>query len=171
MQRLTSDHWQKVLAAEKDPDLRAALDGASLPHWQEAYHVAVDRWTGGAAESFLYTVLEPHRVAWEPLRLTVDLARLAGTNRLPAVALLLLVLRDLSQGRLPLGFATHRGMGAVQVSSVTVTPKGTGDPLKNLKGTVYEDGRSTKVLADSRGVLNQHWQGWIESASKKEGSA
>ena len=30
--------------------------------------MTVDRWTGGAAESFLYTVLEPHGVAWEPLR-------------------------------------------------------------------------------------------------------
>jgi len=171
VRRLNSDHWQRVLAAEKDQDLRAALDGASLKHWQEAYHVAIDRWTGGAAESFLYTMLEPHWVEWEPLRLTIDLARIANNHRSPAVSLLLLVLRDLAAGRLPLGFATHRGMGSVNVSKIRVAAKGTDGPLKGLDGIIYENGQPMEILAQSRADLNQHWQAWIASALKKVGAA
>jgi CRISPR/Cas system CSM-associated protein Csm3 (group 7 of RAMP superfamily) len=95
----------------------------------QADHVAIDRWTGGAADGRLYSVLEPHAVEWEPIRLSIDLTRL-GTYRDTALALLLLVLRDLKHGRIPLGGMVTRGFGDVHVDEVTLTggdwPEGTG---------------------------------------------
>jgi CRISPR/Cas system CSM-associated protein Csm3 (group 7 of RAMP superfamily) len=155
---LTVRQWLAVQEATTDWDLRAALDTAGLGPWSEAYHVAVDRWTGAAAESMLYTVLEPHRTEWEPLCLEVDLARLGEPARPPAVALLLLVLRDLAQGRLPLGFATHRGMGAVRVDKVELAAHQAGPPLDRLgEVSVSADG-----LAGVPGELSAAWRRWID---------
>ncbi|MHB1557392.1 MAG: RAMP superfamily CRISPR-associated protein [Isosphaeraceae bacterium] len=169
--QIAAAQWQEIVSAQTDQDLRVGLNRAFLQPWQEAYHVAVDRWTGGAAEGFLYTVLEPHRAEWEPIRLTVDLGRLAEPHRLPAVALLLLILRDLVQARVPFGFATHRGMGAVKVSSITIDLRGTDDVLAALGGTIYEKGQPTGVLTIARGALNQSWQAWIELARRNGGAA
>lgn len=155
---LSRPQWDAVQGATTDAALRDALEAANLQRWSQAYHVAVDRWTGAAAESMLYTVLEPHRTEWEPLDLEVDLGRLRDTERLPAVALLLMVLRDLAQGRLPLGFSTHRGMGAVEVTSVTITPQSAESPLDRLEDVTV----SNHGLANVPPALNQAWQSWIE---------
>lgn len=155
---LSRARWAAVQGATTDAALRNALRAAGLQPWSQAYHVTVDRWTGAAAESMLYSVLEPHRVEWEPLELEVDLGRLRDTERLPAVALLLVVLRDLAQGRLPLGFATHRGMGAVEVKSVTITPQNVEASLDGLGGVTV----SNHGLANVPAALNQAWPSWIE---------
>ena len=86
----------------------------------QADHVALDRWTGGAADGRLFSVLEPHAVNWEPLRLSVDLTRL-DAERDSALALLLLTLRDLADGRIPLGALTNRGFGDIDVTEITLT--------------------------------------------------
>lgn len=107
--------------------LPAPPDGADLTP-PEGYRVrarnAVDRWTGGALDSALFHVLEPgwekKSAGWEPLELELDLHRLDGEDRRKrALALLWLLLRDLAEGQIPLGFATHRGMGAITVEQVT----------------------------------------------------
>jgi CRISPR/Cas system CSM-associated protein Csm3 (group 7 of RAMP superfamily) len=108
---------------------------------ERADHVAIDRWTGGAADGLLYGVLEPHGLAWQPITLTLDLARLAAAQAEDpdradaALALLLLVLRDLKAGRLPLGGAVNRGMGEVAVEQVLLTfpedePGGAYEPVE-----------------------------------------
>ncbi|MFO0878142.1 MAG: RAMP superfamily CRISPR-associated protein [Gemmataceae bacterium] len=155
---LSRAHWAAVQGATTDTVLQDALKAANLQRWSQAYHVAVDRWTGAAAESMLYTVIEPHRAEWEPLELEIDLGRLGDAERLPAVALLLLVLRDLAQGRLPLGFATHRGMGEVEVTSVRIMPREVEAPLDGLRGVTV----SKQGLANVPAALNQAWQRWIE---------
>ena len=85
----------------------------------QADHVALDRWTGGAADGRLFSVLEPYAVEWEPIRMSVDLTRLAGDDS--ALALLLLTLRDLAAGRIPLGTAANRGFGDIEVDEITLT--------------------------------------------------
>jgi CRISPR/Cas system CSM-associated protein Csm3 (group 7 of RAMP superfamily) len=155
---LSRERWAAVQGTTTDAALRNALGAAGLQPWSQAYHVAVDRWTGATAESMLYTVLEPHRAEWEPLELEVNLRRLRDAEELPAVALLLVVLRDLAQGRLPLGFATHRGMGAVEVKSVTITPQSADAPLDGLGSVTV----SNHGLANVPPALNQAWRRWIE---------
>lgn len=85
-----------------------------------AMHVAVDRWTGGAAEHQLYSVLEPHAAgeAWEPIRLTLRLDRLREDNQFAALGLLLLTLRDVADGLVPIGFGGNRGLGAIMIDRV-----------------------------------------------------
>ncbi|MFF4411571.1 RAMP superfamily CRISPR-associated protein [Streptosporangium sp. NPDC001559] len=85
-----------------------------------ADHVALDRWTGGAADGRLFTVLEPHAVKWEPIRLSVDLTRL-GSGSEVALALLLVTLRDLAGGRIPLGASANRGFGDIEVAEIVLS--------------------------------------------------
>lgn len=101
--------------------------------WQVRSRIAVDRFTGGALDSALFKVMEPAweprgAALWEPITLTVDLHRLAsGTDtKLPALAmgLLSLLLRDLAEGELPLGFGTRQGMGRVVVTRVEAVGAG-----------------------------------------------
>lgn len=150
-QRFTPRHWEAIESApnagdaqvrkESQSPLQQALQNAGLTQMQQAFHVAIDRWTGGAADGFLYTVLEPHGVAWEPMRLTLDLARLREEDRRPAVMCLLLTLRDLVNGRIPLGFAANRGMGAIEVTGVEIAAENLNNELNDLKDVKIVDGK------------------------------
>ncbi|WP_066946572.1 RAMP superfamily CRISPR-associated protein [Microtetraspora fusca] len=120
--------WQIVTGADPLPTTPAG-ERAELPTavrdrlddlgMAQADHVALDRWTGGAADGRLFSVLEPHAVEWEPIRLSIDLSWLAD-GREPALALLLLTLRDLADGRVPLGASVNRGFGDIEVSEITL---------------------------------------------------
>ena len=109
-----------------------------------SHHVAIDRWTGGAAEGALFSVLQPtSAITWDDLRLTLDLSRFSKVAGLPngslqkkCLMLLLLVLRDFAENRLALGFATNRGMGEViveKIEGLKVIPK-----LIGLEGESFE---------------------------------
>lgn len=142
--------WSRVTRATDLAGLRAAieqLDGGAAayqadggtgtggrPLIQPGFHVAIDRWTGGAADQFLFSVLEPHGLEWDPLIFRLDLGRVADEDLQKRVlALLLLVLDDLAAGWIPLGYGTHRGMGAVAVSKVTIDcSEGLDDMLPDL---------------------------------------
>jgi CRISPR/Cas system CSM-associated protein Csm3 (group 7 of RAMP superfamily) len=119
--RFCACQWQNVTTAGNERRLGEALEDASLSGTQQAFHVAIDRWTGGAADGFLYSTLEPFGIGWEPLRLRLDISRLSKQELNLSVALLLLLLRDLGSGRIPLGYATNRGMGSIQVTSLTMS--------------------------------------------------
>lgn len=99
-----------------------------------AMRVAIDRWTGGVSTNRLFSALEPRDVAWSPIRLRLDMARLeraAPRNVAAAVALLFATVRDIANGVVPLGFAVNRGLGSIKVTKVTI--KGAA-----LDGTVLE---------------------------------
>jgi len=78
--------------------------------------VAVDRWTGGAADQMLFSAVEPFGVTWEPIQLRLHLQNLETKEA--AMALLWLLLRDLWEGNLGLGFGVNRGYGAIKVSMI-----------------------------------------------------
>src|SRR6185503_3360049 len=178
--RFSREQWGNVEQAQSDIEpgrskspLYEALEHSGLTHnsptteshSQMAMHVAIDRWTGGAADKFLYSVLEPHGMDWEPIRLSLDLTRLRNNeeqnDRDPGVALLLLVLRDLSAGRIPLGFGVNRGMGAIEVSAITFTPEDVDDDdtLQCLRDLKIEGGLVTGFSE----ALNRAWIEWINS--------
>jgi CRISPR/Cas system CSM-associated protein Csm3 (group 7 of RAMP superfamily) len=159
--RVTQQQWQAIQAATNDQELRQALGAAGLAPWTQAYHVAIDRWLGSAAESMLYIVLEPHRADWEPLTLEVDLRRLPDGLHLPGIVLLLLVIRELGQGRLPLGFGTHRGMGAVSVEQVEVSGRDLPQDLQALSDLKLPSGRLADLPENLRKAMNQAWRQWI----------
>jgi CRISPR/Cas system CSM-associated protein Csm3 (group 7 of RAMP superfamily) len=175
--RIRPECWEDVIRADSDVapgERKSALrrklesDDLGLPDWTASYHVAVDRWTGGAAEGFLYTVLEPHGVVWEPLHLRLDPGRLQRLeSEREALALLLFVLRDLSDGRIPLGFATHRGMGAVAVTRIRFSAVNCQPPLSELDGVQLDGGDFAGLPAALVDGLSKRWQQWIHTEKER----
>lgn len=110
---------------DKDADTPALAAKAHHLGFKLTTRVAVDRWTGGAAEHLLYTSLDPYFTGegdWSPITLTLDLPRLGdpeGDDARAALGLLWLTIEDLRRGRFGLGFGQTRGYGAVRVGTVT----------------------------------------------------
>jgi CRISPR/Cas system CSM-associated protein Csm3 (group 7 of RAMP superfamily) len=126
-------------------------------------HVAVDRWTGGAAENLLFSVQEPAEAQWQPIRLSLEVAR-AGSKDDPdggqALALLLLVLRDLADGWLTLGFGGTRGRGSVRVSRVAFTGDGLTGIWVGLAGRTLAE-----VTAHPPGGVRRALAAWQEGVA------
>ncbi|WP_424187676.1 RAMP superfamily CRISPR-associated protein [Actinokineospora sp. G85] len=142
----------------------AYLKGGKAPaNWLETTHVAIDRWTGGAAESFLYTVLEPHGVQWGPLRFDIDTSRVPTEHLKAGITLLLYAIAGFAAGTVPLGHGTHRGMGGAHATSITLTgavpdglPTGScelGDTPRQRREAVLSLARR---LWDNPGEWTQH---------------
>jgi len=174
---MTPANWSAVENAAKSnneefKNFQTTLKKAVLPEnstenpfriLQPAMHVAVDRWTGGAADGMLYSVLEPIGVTWNPINIHLDLERLKNygkDNLLPAIALLFLVLRDFANRKIPIGYGTNRGMGTVEVTAMSMACS----PIDGLGGieteaTIAPDlsNVNEQVLSD----LTTAWQTWI----------
>ncbi len=164
--RIGRRQWQAIESAENDKTLNEALEDGGLSTWSEAYHVAIDRWLGSAAESMLYTVLEPHAMDWEPLVLELNLDRLPFHVRVPALILLFLVIRDLAGGRVPLGYATHRGMGHVEIDRVEIFGKDLPEELHPLEEVTLEHGQLNHLPDAFRRELNRTWQQWLKDRGR-----
>ncbi|NMF84117.1 RAMP superfamily CRISPR-associated protein [Nodosilinea sp. P-1105] len=173
---MTASNWAAVENTPKaingtftqfEKTLATALGGRDKPFQtlQPAMHVAIDRWTGGAADSMLYSVLEPIGVSWESIGLFLDVDRLCKYHPKivkPAIALLLLVLRDFAHRKIPIGYGTNRGMGTVKVTEMVA--QGTGlNGLDELDGektiTPNLDSLDDSLLND----LTQEWQKWVDA--------
>ncbi|GAB4146942.1 MAG: RAMP superfamily CRISPR-associated protein [Cyanobacteria bacterium J069] len=177
---ISVQQWERVQTAKESSDLLQALQDARLHDVQQAFHVAIDRWTGGAADQFLYSTLEPMGVKWQPIALRLNLHRLAGEDlQKQGVALLLLVLRDLIQGRIPLGYGVNRGMGAIAIKSISFSASGANLPdeiqaLHNVtlkvepeQSRTYLTAQHLAQISSLRG-LNDAWKAWIESTIPQE---
>ena len=160
---ITDTRWEALLVGSTDtkhdqlpPDIIKNLVKKGLLPTQ---HVAIDRWTGGAAEGLLFSVLELHDSNWEPLEIRLNLARLPVEHADAAVALTILVLRDFAAGWIPLGSQTTRGLGAITVTSIDVRGLPRGD---------------TKVDAIPEDDLQRYAQAWtkyLEHARQTQGDA
>jgi CRISPR/Cas system CSM-associated protein Csm3 (group 7 of RAMP superfamily) len=188
-QSLSKDRWRELTTlSEKSPEatqprtLQQALDEVKRENrgdFAQAFHVAIDRWTGGAAEQMLYTVLEPMKIDWEPLTLHLDLTRFPKREtklRDAAIALLLLTLRDLAEGRIPLGFAVNHGMGEVAVDEINVKgfdlDRGEDTSLSKLTAisalAVTDANRLREQLGEDLFTrINQSWKDWQKRPEQK----
>ena len=134
------------------------------------HHVAIDRWTGGAAEGALYSLLAPSKVEWEEMRLTLDFDRLKGVE-LPAL-MMLLTLRDVAENRVPFGFATNRGLGEIAVERIEIVGQDLTDewkalgefvPTKSATGEEhkFQTGGGFAELGQSlKDRLSKEWSEW-----------
>lgn len=133
-------------------------------------HVAIDRWTQGAATSRLFAALEPTTSSWEPLRLRLDLDGIADTDaRDDMVALLLLVLRDLSEGWIPLGRGTRRGWGGVEVTKVACTVGKALDDLAALDGDIPMPGSRAPGDQDQNKLIEALITAWFDRQATRSG--
>ncbi len=154
---LQRKEWEALFGVEDREQPKNAIGEDRLRTWQPAFHVAIDRFTGAAAENQLYSVLEPFGGDWEPLQLQLDLGRLPDDRREAAKALLLLVLRELAQERIALGFGTHRGMGAIEVQGITFAFEDESFPVPSLAPGDFEDAEKMRAF----GKLNEAWQAYL----------
>lgn len=157
----SSQQWEQMLAATQPPELKTALEQANLNQTQAAFHVAIDRWTGGAADGALYSTLEPMQ-SWQSLQWMLDFAHLDRTEQRSLLMLTLLLLRDLAEGRIPLGFATNRGMGTIQVDQIQLN----GQILTELIGEeaiAIPNGDFSQLTGDWIAELSQDWQTQIDT--------
>lgn len=129
-----------------------------------ADHVAIDRWTGGAAESLLYSGVEPRPQAWQPIRLRFRGGQGGQASNTAALALLWLTLRDFCAGRIALGFGANRGYGDLAVSRLTID---------------WAEGDEQQVLPVKEGVIDEtniaEWvkkmkHAWQEWQKAREGT-
>lgn len=153
--------------------LQKVVGGNGNPYekLQPAMHVAVDRWTGGAADGMLYSVLEPIGVEWEAIGLQVDLARLNKYHEdllQPAIALLLFVLRDFANRKIPIGYGTNRGMGTVAVTDMKFNANGDINNLPGLQGEISVAFNLSNLDQKLLEKLTQSWQNWIDKQTQKE---
>lgn len=153
--------WSEIESAANQAELQAGLNQAGLKDTQQAFHVAIDRWTGGAVDGCLYSTLEPMGVDWQPIKLRLDLSRLKNWQSV-SIMLILLLLRDLILGRLPLGYATNRGMGAIQVNGVTVNYSGSEEMLTHLSAIHIENGNLI-LATELKDYLEQSWRSWMDA--------
>jgi CRISPR/Cas system CSM-associated protein Csm3 (group 7 of RAMP superfamily) len=160
---ISPTQWKQVETATNESQLREALNTSHLENTQQAFHVAIDRWTGGAAENFLYSTLEPFGVSWQPIRLSLyETPRLKNQMR-AGIALILLVLRDLVAGRIPLGYATNRGMGAIKVTNVTLSGQGFTDELASLNSEIFlPHGNLIELGEEFLKNIDKAWTGWLD---------
>ena len=161
--------WQKFTTALDEKEAQKVLTSAHLEKkMRDAYHVAIDRWTGGASDQKLFNQMEPQDIAWEPIALTLDFSRLKDPithkqmieAQKQMTALLLLVLRDMASGRIPLGFGTNRGMGSLAIDRIVLTPLGI-DWME--KGADLDKGDIAALPPLLIDVLQQAWHGIIAS--------
>ena len=108
-------------------------------------------------------MLEPTGTRWESLHLELDPHRLDQSDHNAALAhILLIVLRNLASERLPLGFATHRGMGAVRVKSVGFQFEDKTAAWHEVHNQTVTDWSWTTLPAKLRGTLQEAWNNWTK---------
>ncbi|WP_030008163.1 RAMP superfamily CRISPR-associated protein [Picosynechococcus sp. NKBG042902] len=186
---MNPEHWAAVENAPKDhrefagrsvqtdelTELKGRLSTAlkideteAFKKLQPAMHVAIDRWTGGAADGMLYSVLEPIGVDWEPIGIHLDLARLEKYHfdlLQPAIALLLLVLRDFANRKIPIGYGTNRGMGTVEVIEMQSIANGVKN-LDQLNGEHSIANNLSDLDPQLLEQLTEAWRDWIKSSTQ-----
>ena len=183
--------WQQLLTLDASSSIerlahfRKEAKNTKWKDFRPAAHVAIDRWTGGAANKFLFSRLEPELDAID-LTVTIDFERIAPPHtywdvpsgcapkgnqelvlfRRAAFALFLLTLRDFARGRIPLGYGVNRGLGDLDLTEATF------DGLKTWEGVEMPDSLTAGDFDEKDKMkafrsLQEAWSTYIE-ANKSE---
>ncbi len=176
-----SDHQLAMKAVQQ------AKLNVGRPGWKVAFHNAINRWTGGTVDNKLFQVLEPHSEVWHPFVLELDLDRIGKTYsndgatdngnaemlRKQSLVLLLLVLRDLTKQRIPIGFGGNRGLGEIAVSSINMKPIegqpfGLRKPLNTTETQSPFSAFEENDLKDLKEALETAWQTILPQPEQNE---
>ena len=152
-----AEAWYKIAGAtSKDDDMKVAeaaqaLTKAGLSTFTPRAPVAIDRWTGGAAESRLWSEVEPWGLTWGAIRIDLETHRVPSDERAACAALLLLLLEDLVQGEISFGGRSTRGYGSIQVNTTNISNLAGLDPA--LSDGEHTSGLLTGLSAEARARL------------------
>lgn len=164
----TAAQWTAVVSAETGEGLAKALGSETRDaSMEQAHHVGADRWTGGAAENILFSALEPLGESWGPLQLTLDLDRLPKELHLPAVALMLLLLRDLAGERIPFGYGSNRGLGSLKATGFVLNGRGLDGGLAGLAGKHTVGTDLAGLAPETLKALDEAWKAWVKSVPRE----
>jgi hypothetical protein len=84
-------------------------------------------------------------------------------------ALLFLMLRDLSTGKIPLGYGVNRGMGAIAINNIKLTGSGLDALLPSLpRNLELQGGNISSIGKTTLQVLTDAWQAKITSIQSKQ---
>ena len=157
-------------------DAQTNIDGNA---WGKAgarisQHVAIDRWTGGAADGFLFNRLQPPK-STGTFRLALDLARLVDCDGKDVsgacIALLLFVLRDLAQGRIAVGFGGNRGLGSIEIVDFKIESAGKAAAMRGFSAAEFKPEALTNpdsAFLQGFGAANAAWKSYWQGR-KQEG--
>lgn len=169
----TQSLWQAMRAIDLNKKVSGLTDDekkTDTTAFKISHHVAIDRWTGGASDGALYGVLQPSpSIGWEDITMTLDFSRLPDeATKKRCLMLLLVVLRDFAENRVPLGFATNRGMGEVEVLDIKLQGSGfTGDlTCLNKAGNdwlVLSKSNVSSLDDGLKKVLQEEWDKWLKN--------
>jgi CRISPR/Cas system CSM-associated protein Csm3 (group 7 of RAMP superfamily) len=166
--RISPQAWQAVEQAIDDPKnsssgtLRGSLDAAELTETQQAFHVAIDRWTGSAADRMLYSALEPFNLEWDVIELTLDLKRIPSEISNAVQTLLFLTLRDLAAGCIPLGYGVNRGYGSLKVNKICLNSP-TMPEFDGQVVTFSPEGAIGGISLTKLNTFDKAWKTWRNS--------
>ncbi len=138
--------------------------------WGErSEHLAIDRFTGAPLKGALFGTLTPPPNGWEALELCLELPTeldpAEPTEDLEDVALLLLLLRDLAQGQIAVGFGSRRGFGDLKVSHIVARCRGLAG-LGEL--ALDESGDFVGLSDDVRVALEASWTNLFNSKEHED---
>ncbi len=148
----------------KVKEVAAALAAAKLQFLRPSQHVAIDRWRSGAADSKLFSRIEPvpcEQLEWSPIRIDFRIDRLEESKRPAAVAAIGLLFEELADGAIALGAEVNRGMGSMRATRITIP----GDLPARLSGNTPDS--STDAGAELTWPTEPSGAsplGWLEAA-------
>lgn len=153
---LVRDTYNRNVFARMPREMGAADLEKSWPGSAVRTQVSIDRWTGGALDSALFTTFEPEfartgfgDAGWEPMVFEIDTSPSEAPGSKQALALFWLLLRDLVEGRIPFGYGTGKGYGGIEVARVEVDRE-----LPDL---------DRKSIADPPSEWREHLREWNEA--------
>ena len=170
----SADQWGRLYFGgsneETYQDFTKRLADTRKVTWQKAHHVAIDRWTNGPLEHALYSVLEPIGEKWNCMELELDLSRIQDASSqedaTAAWVLTLLVLRDLMQQRIPIGFGGNRGLGEIKVNEIRIQPVDC-EELNLTESITLQNGTLENIPDEVRANWNDSWKAWLEAEEIK----
>ena len=191
---LSLSEWQRLLKLDANSSIerlahfREEAKNTKWADFRPVAHVAIDRWTGGAANKFLFSRLEPELDAMA-LAVTIDFERIAPPRvlwdvpsgcapkgkqelvlfRRAAFALFLLTLRDFARGRIPLGYGVNRGLGDLDLEQATFDGLPTWECVE-MPDNLTADDFDKKNKMEAFQSLQKAWSKYIE-ANKSEAIA
>lgn len=151
-----SDHPNEPDKA-KSPTVQKILKNSGWEAYYNSQHNAIDRWTGGVSDGALYNMLLPPKAKMSKIYMRLDLDRIDDGQRHACLAFLLIMLREMQAGRIPLGFGANRGLGTLKIDEILL--EGAGD-FTAFSGGISEL-LGNKQLADA-------WSSYVTKPQEQE---
>lgn len=133
-------------------------------------NVAIDRFTAAPADKKLFSSLSLLGLHYTDIRIEVSLQRLSvldQNEQAAALALLLLVLREMADGQVPIGSGSTRGFGAISVDELEVSLEGGADhaalaELSTLDWAAFSAFVAGEDISARIGTIITSWKNYLD---------